>query len=401
MKNRYFKLILTLILSIAMLTPFFSTNVNAVENVVIDVPWSQPLADNENGYLELFVERNGQYYIQQIIWSIRPVEDVYNDMSVMDIHILTDNSIVFTASSLHGGNYFNLYRLYTGPNGSAIEIMESIQFSSLYNFTFTSLRDFNYNILGIRYYGNAGMISYDKSVNNQNYIVNYGGSEDIDYTTFNEMLNEIIKQGITLEEIKTQIEECYDYIKSIYDEIVITNSKLENMYTTIKNINANIINGFKNLQTKIETEFATFTSAFNEKLDLIKTIITNTANSIINVIGTQFNQMKVHMTELFNQYFKPNQDSIDNNENVQEEFIDKTEQLNEIEENIVNDFNTNINNINLNNNMFNTVTFKNSAIFLTNQIDRIYNMSATMRNLITYSLIIGLAMTIIGIRLRR
>lgn len=196
-----------------------------------------------------------------------------------------------------------------------------------------------YTIVGYLVNGNVEHI-YDYLSTKETFGINWNEGDKSSSQIAN-ILNNIIKSNEYLLDISGDTNEIMNYLKTISDDIKTNNSLLGGI---IEKLNE-LINAV--LQ--------------NDKNDEVKEEIENSNNDL---------------------------------ENVSNEY-------NEIESNLIDSFKENIQNINLQNNLFNGNDFIKTSNFIATQMTNIYDSNDTIKNLITYSLIIGLALTVIGIGLRR
>lgn len=132
-------------------------------------------------------------------------------------------------------------------------------------------------------------------------------------------------------------------------------------------------------------------SGINTMLDSIRSTIRNITNPILESILTVLEDGLGVSSDV----------DTSTNDSKNEELNSAVNNYDSIEQGLVEDFNTNISNLNTDLNIFGVTDFVKTSTFVSTQLQTIYNSNEYIQYVVMFSLVLGIAMTIIGIKTRR
>lgn len=410
--KRYYKLFLTFILSIACFTPFLLKNVNAATTDV-SLPYQEPSTSDNQGYISVLFENNssGKLFVMTWIWNITN-ESASGGNSGMQIYV-TDTSVKFVSQLPTGEKGYSLIYSYNS-GGNNITVNQYKYFTTTceeYKYTTTS-----YTIRGFQAKGNVKYL-VDEVSSPSAFAIRWGDDKLLT-NKLDSLIDTIESLGITDSSILSEIE-------TISGDLATIKTKINSIYTKVATIDTNVLNIYNQMVTvndwlesirdgislsngyliEIRNILSEKLEYIGERLRIANTHLVDIKNVVIDTYNYLIDELDLHLGRIIDRLDSLIDTGHDvNNEDtdtLQDKLQNNVSDYDDIESGLVDDFETNLGDINLDNDLFAQSDFVKTGVFISTQMTRIYESNDIVRMMLTFGMIIGLAFTIIGISVKR
>lgn len=336
------KKIFAVVMSLICAFSFSFTDVKATTTFYM--PFTEPTKNENSGYLNVCVRdtTTNKYHNLCIFWGLYGY--VSNNTEYVDFHPQVEVKVTSSSITLTFYTYSSLAESVGYHIGHCWnDGYYSIQKSGFTNGNYTYTYNFDggrYVPQGVEVLGNGALVS--ESIGNNIFLVSWGENNAL--------------------------------IEAIKAEFNGTNNILSSMSSTLDNSIIAVKNAVTSIGSNIVSSITSMSSAVTSKLD-----------------------------DLLN-YFKGDENTdntVNDNTSSNNQLNDTVNQYDQIESGMIDDFNTNIGNIDTTNNLFALGDFIATGTFVSTQMTNIYNSNQIVQYMITFGLILGIALTVIGISTKR
>lgn len=283
--SRYSKKIVSLVIAVMALTIgicSFSFDSYATDNIIVQVPYSEPTTSDYSGYINvLYVNSNGQYGVWTTSWFIQP-EHQNNESGVVrspntHMDITVDGNIVrFQATNLAGldttcviQNYvvgFNMVNVSVGNGEPTYNYEYDV---SVYG-----------DIVSFAVYGNYGTVLPTSWGQYPSFTVLYG-SDSAMYDKLSEILNSLLSMEETMQQTdgdREAVEEFNSTSKSQSDSINELNEQNKTDKIDVDSTSSEIDS---NIDTEAIENYGTVLSVFTSNTHILQYILIVLAVALI------------------------------------------------------------------------------------------------------------------------
>lgn len=204
----------------------------------------------------------------------------------------------------------------------------------------------------------------------------------------------------------------YSRIESIDDSLNLIWASLtasiepavNNINNNVSLLNSSVINGFSNLQTNMINGMNTINSDIQNQMIAQTTNLLNSVAVQTNTLDTSIKHMENAVVNKLDETLKLQDDTpVKENNNLNTDLGDVVGEYDEIEKDLVTDFNESLDSIDTENasSIYNQNDFIKSAQFVSTNMQNIYDSNDFVGSMIDFTLLLGLIFTVIGISVAR
>lgn len=207
------------------------------------------------------------------------------------------------------------------------------------------------------------------------------------------------------------LNQIYYLVYLITQKLNSIESDLTSLATILNQINSNLVTlddnidyYFSRTASSVNSAISSMSSAVTSAISSQTSSLTSTLITLQNTLNNSITDMKNTLNDSLYDLLGENTDSsnaVNSNDQTNSDLDGITNQYDDIESGLVEDFNTNIGDLNTDLNIFNISDFVQTSTFISTNISNLFNSHSYISYMIMFSLVIGFSLTLIGIKVRR
>lgn len=184
---------------------------------------------------------------------------------------------------------------------------------------------------------------------------------------------------------------------------LISSTIAKNIYLVSWGQNNALIEAIRNEFANTDTILNNMSNRLNQAIINCMNAVSTVGSNIVNSVASMSSAVTGKLNDLLNYFMGDDKtdETVDSNNSSNNELNSTVNQYDQIESGMVDDFNANLGNIDTTNNLFGLGDFIATGTFVSTQMTNLYQSHQIVQYMITFGLILGIALTVIGISTKR